>query len=136
MIVQNGWKWFLSKSIVANLANLKVALAKADFDDTDGTLEYGDMVFADYPGYANLAYALDSSTPIITADPYGKLTSVTFTFQPVGIVTPQTIYGIFLYEDVTPGLICCNRFGAPVVLSADTDKIERGIDFYDQSFVV
>lgn len=136
MIVQEGWKWFLAKSIAANAEFLRVALLREDFDEMDTTLQLADLFVADYPGYANQIYELESSTPDITDDPFGRLVSVTFTWTPVDIIEPQTIYGVCLYVDATLELICVNRFVVPIEVSEDTHVIERGIDFYDQSFVL
>jgi hypothetical protein len=63
--------------------------------------------------------------------------SATFTFQPDGIVDPETIYGVALYWDNagTEVLIVAHKFDAPILLSSDTQKIERGIDFFDREFV-
>lgn len=137
MITYLGYKFFLAKAIIDNAADLKAVLIGADFDDADRTLIYTDLDIANVPGIDPQIYTVVTDPPTITADPYGQVLSGTFTFQPDGIDDDYLIYGIALYHQpaVDKFLIVAHKFDAPILLNDDSQKIERGIDFFDREFV-
>lgn len=136
MIPYSGYKEFLRSTLETTTPSAYVFLVKATFDDTDLTLIFTDLTEADYPGYGQQAYWDGVASPDLDSHPWGRIISPTFTFHPTGIVTPQTIYGIGIVKTVgvVKVLVALNLFDAPVVFSADTHQVQRGIDFYSRSF--
>lgn len=136
MIVYEGFKQFIRKTLLDATDTCKVFLVKADFGGSDGTLVFGDLTEADFAGYARQVYDDGSGVADLDYHPWGRYVSGTFLFQPSGIAAAQTIYGIgvLIVDFAGDKIIALERFDAPVVLTLDTDKVERGIDFYSRNF--
>lgn len=140
MIVYEGYKAALAALFNPLLGTASVFVVKADFDGTDGALVLADLTEADFPGYARQNYLSGLSSADLDPHPWGRVISTTFTFQPSGLTVPQTIYGIGVRTSHWNGftfidrLVILEHFDAPIILAADTDKIQRGVDVYARNF--
>lgn len=136
MIPYSGYKEFLRACLETTTPSAYVFLVKADFLETALDITWAGITEADYAGYAQQAYWDGLASPDLDSNPWGRIVSPTFTFNPTGILAPQTLYGIGVVKTVggVKTIVALNRFDAPVTFSADTDKIQRGIDFFSRSF--
>lgn len=115
-----------------------MGLVKALPAGTDDNMTLAAIVAqeCDYPGYARTAVP-DPGASSINGSNEATDTTVTMTFQPVGMVTPQTIYGYFLTwvpPTLAVRLFCWVRLTTPVVLVDDTSQFQRVLTFDVQTY--
>jgi hypothetical protein len=105
--------------------------------DDDMTLADLDAVEADYAGYARQNIPDPGASTIDGLD-QATDTTATMTFQPVGLVSPQTIYGYYLtFESrnlATVELWQWVRLLTPVVLATDASQFVRVITIDVQTY--
>jgi hypothetical protein len=108
------------------------------FTPTDATIA-STMAEANYPGYSAIAtHSLGWPAANINLANEGETNSPDITFQPSGLVVPQTVYGVYItiiFNMTTEALLFIEQLSTPKVFATDSDSLVFRINMFDQVLI-